>query len=80
MGDVASAEPLLERIRRIEALSADAIHDRQGMEIEDFGLPANLMLALTAQMVEGDLATCVAAIRLKTTTLLQPAESLATQE
>jgi nucleoside 2-deoxyribosyltransferase len=73
---VASAEPLLERIRQIEALSADATRDRQGMEIEDFGLPANLMLALTAQMVEGDLETCIAAIRPKTTTLPPPAAPL----
>ena len=76
---VDSAEPLLERIRRIEALSADATRDRQGMAIEDFGLPVNLMLALTAQMVEGDLATCIAAIRPRTTTLPPPAAPLATQ-
>jgi nucleoside 2-deoxyribosyltransferase len=49
---VASAEPLLERIRRIEALSAGATHDRQGIAIEDFGLPVNLMLAVDAQMVD----------------------------
>jgi nucleoside 2-deoxyribosyltransferase len=58
-----SAEPLLERIRRIEALSADAQRDSQGMAIEDFGLPLNLMLALSAHLVEGDLADCIAAIR-----------------
>lgn len=77
---VDSAEPLLERIRRAESLSADAKHDSQGMAIEDFGLPLNLMLALTAQMVEGDLAGCIAAIRPRTTTLPQPTAALATQE
>jgi nucleoside 2-deoxyribosyltransferase len=62
-GYIDSSEPLLERIRRIETLSADAKHDSHGMTIEDFGLPLNLMLALTAHMVEGDLAACIAAIR-----------------
>ena len=61
-----SAEPLLERIRRAEALSADAKRDCQGMAIEDFGLPLNLMLALSAHMVEGNLAACIAAIRPRT--------------
>ena len=65
---VDSAEPLLERIRRAEALSADAKRDSLGMAIEDFGLPLNLMLALTAQLVEGDLAACITAIRPRTTT------------
>lgn len=60
---VDSAEPLLERVRRAEALSADAKRDSQGMAIEDFGLPLNLMLTLTTQLVEGDLAACIAAIR-----------------
>ena len=63
---IESAEPVLDRIRRSEALSAEAKRDSQGMAIEDFGLPLNLMLALTAQMVEGDLAACIAAIRPRT--------------
>ncbi len=75
---VDSAAPLLERIRRAEALSADAQRDRQDMAIEDFGLPLNLMLALSAQLVEGDLAACIAAIRPRTTALPQPAAALAT--
>lgn len=77
---VDSAEPLLERIRRAEALSADAKRDSRGMAIEDFGLPLNLMLALTAQMVEGDLPDCIAAIRPRTTALPQAAAALVTQE
>lgn len=58
-----SAEPLLERVRRIEGQSADARCDRNGMTIEDFGLPLNLMLALSTQLVEGTLADCLDAIR-----------------
>ncbi len=61
-----SAEPMLERVRRIEALPAEAKHDSQGLAIEDFGLPVNLMLALSAHLVEGDLAACIAAIRPRT--------------
>ncbi len=61
-----SARPMLERIRRSEALSADAKHDNQGMAIEDFGRPLNLMLALSTHLVEGDLAACIAAIRPRT--------------
>ncbi len=66
-----SAEPMLERIRRIEALSADAKCDSKGLAIEDFGLPVNLMLALSAHLVEGDLAACIAAIRPRTVVATQ---------
>ena len=69
---VDSAEPLLDRIRCAEALSADAKRDSQGMAIEDFGLPINLMLALNAQLVEGDLAACIAAIRPRVPSSAQP--------
>ena len=65
-GYIDSNEPLLERIRRIEGQSADGQRDRNGMAIEDFGLPLNLMLALSAHMVEGNLAACIAAIRPRT--------------
>lgn len=75
-----SAEPLLERIRRTEALSADAKRDSQDMAIEDFGLPLNLMLALTTHLVEGDLAACIASIRPRTTTSLQTVAVVATHE
>ena len=67
-GYLESNEPLLERIRRIEDLPAEAKHDRHGMAIEDFGLPVNLMLALSAHVIEGDLAACIAAIRPRNTT------------
>ena len=64
---VDSAEPLLERIRRIEALSPEAMRDSHDMAIEDFGLPLNLMLALSAHLVEGDLLACLSAIRPRNT-------------
>lgn len=54
-GYIDSSESLLERIRCSEGLSADTKRDRGGMAIEDFGLPLNLMLALSARLVEGDL-------------------------
>jgi nucleoside 2-deoxyribosyltransferase len=63
-GYVDSSEPLLERIRRIEG--HESARDSHGMAIEDFGLPLNLMLALSAHLIEGDLAACLAAIRPRT--------------
>ena len=64
-GYIDSNEPLLERIRRIEGHPSDSQRDHDGMAIEDFGLPVNLMLAVSTHLVEGDLATCIAAIRPK---------------
>jgi nucleoside 2-deoxyribosyltransferase len=63
-GYIDSSVPLLERIRRIEG--HDSLRDSHGMAIEDFGLPLNLMLALSVHLVEGDLAACLAAIRPRT--------------
>jgi nucleoside 2-deoxyribosyltransferase len=34
-------------------------HCRDGMQIEDFGLPRNLMLAHSCELVEGDLSACL---------------------
>lgn len=79
-GYLDSKEPMLERIRRMERLPAGSTHDRGGMAIENFGLPLNLMLALSAHLVEGNLATCIAAIRPRTTPLAPPVAALATQE
>ena len=66
-GYVASGETLLERVARLDGQS---VHDgephrtdAQGQMIENFGLPLNLMLAMSAQIVTGDLASCIAAIR-----------------
>ena len=65
-GYVASGESLLKRVSRIDGeADIDSTHptDAQGLMIENFGLPLNLMLAMSAHIVTGDLAACIAAIR-----------------
>jgi nucleoside 2-deoxyribosyltransferase len=66
-GYVANGEALLERVFRLEGQAAidgePSLTDVQGLMIENFGLPLNLMLAMSAHIVVGDLTACVAAIR-----------------
>ncbi len=66
-GYVTSGETLLERVSRLDGqvIIDGASHpiDGNGLMIENFGLPLNLMLAMSAHIVTGDLATCIAAIR-----------------
>lgn len=62
-GYVDTTEPLLDRVRRLEGQGPSAATDSQGYAIENFGLPVNLMLAMSTRIVEGDLAACIAAIR-----------------
>ncbi len=66
-GYVASGESLLERVSRLGGQAGNSgaplPTDAQGLMIENFGLPLNLMLAMSAHIVTGDLATCIAAIR-----------------
>lgn len=66
-GHVASSETLLERVSRLDGRAvADGENlptDAHGILIENFGLPLNLMLTMSVQIVEGDLAACVASIR-----------------
>lgn len=38
------------------------LFDRDGQQVEHFGLPLNLMLAVPAKIVEGDLAAALAAL------------------
>ena len=45
----------------------DKITDRNGLMIENFGLPCNLMLSIPANIVEGGLEGCLQAIRSKPT-------------
>jgi nucleoside 2-deoxyribosyltransferase len=53
--------PLIERAAvRVENHAAFC---SQGFVVENFGLPLNLMLACTAQLVIGDAAACLDAIR-----------------
>jgi nucleoside 2-deoxyribosyltransferase len=76
-GYVASGETLLERVSRLDGQDVveGAPHptDTQGLMIENFGLPLNLMLAMSAHIVTGDLAACIAAIRPRAQTSAQAA-------
>jgi nucleoside 2-deoxyribosyltransferase len=50
------------RQRHPQAARADG-KDAQGWELEEFGLPLNLMLAVPARIVVGDLRAALAALR-----------------
>ena len=41
----------------------DKLTDRNGLMIENFGLPCNLMLSIPANIVEGGLEACLQSIR-----------------
>ena len=81
-GYVASSESLLERVSRLDGQTVHegATHptDAQGQMIENFGLPLNLMLAMSAHIVTGDLAACIAAIRPRT--VAAPAAAISPKE
>lgn len=61
---VDTMEPLIERVHRLAGGARGHGRDSAGYAIEDFGLPMNLMLAMAATIVEGDLSACIAAIGL----------------
>jgi nucleoside deoxyribosyltransferase len=50
-------------VRAAVGMKDDAAVCSRGFVVEDFGLPLNLMLACTVQLVVGDAATCLDAIR-----------------
>ena len=56
-------ETLVQRVNRIEGGDPDRIHDNQGLCIENFALPLNLMLAVPAKIVEGGLEDCLKQLR-----------------
>lgn len=62
-GYVERRESLLTRVNRIEGADPARSHDNQGMAIENFGLPLNLMLAVPAMIVEGGLEDCLKQLR-----------------
>lgn len=62
-GYVERKEPLMERVNRHEHADSQRTTDSQGMSIENFGLPLNLMLAVPAQIVEGGLEDCLKSLR-----------------
>lgn len=62
-GYVEHFETLRARVNRVEACDPARPRDNQGMAIEDFGLPLNLMLAVPARIVEGGLEDCLKHLR-----------------
>jgi nucleoside 2-deoxyribosyltransferase len=62
-GYVERMEPLLAQINRIEGADPARTRDNQGMAIENFGQPVNLMLAVPAMIVEGGLEDCLKQLR-----------------
>jgi nucleoside 2-deoxyribosyltransferase len=62
-GYVERKETLLERVNRFECADQARTRDNQGMAIEHFGLPLNLMLAVPAMIVEGGLEDCLKQLR-----------------
>lgn len=63
---LARIEPIVDRVARLQGEAARpegaAWLDRDGWRIEDFGLPLNLMLAVPARVVAGDLAAVLRAL------------------
>ena len=72
-GYVTRLETVAQRVEAAENRSeppapyGDKITDRNGLMIENFGLPCNLMLSIPANIVEGGLEGCLQAIRSKPT-------------
>ena len=64
-GYVPEGGSLAERFRRRcpEYLGEDAGNDMQGWQLEEFGLPLNLMLAVPCVMVVGDAETALQRLR-----------------
>lgn len=68
-GYVTRLDTVAQRVEQYENRSqpltpyGDRLADREGMTIENFGLPCNLMLAMSAQIVEGNLEACLQAIK-----------------
>lgn len=53
--------PLIERVPH-QAGDDGRLFDAQGFQVEDFGLPLNLMLACSVRLVRGDAADCLRAM------------------
>lgn len=67
VGYLADARPLAARLAEHYGQSGRKIEgsrpvDPQGLAIEDFGLPVNLMLAVSCRIVAGDLAAALASL------------------
>jgi nucleoside 2-deoxyribosyltransferase len=68
-GYVTRLETVAQRVEIFENRSespapyGDKLTDRNGLMIENFGLPCNLMLSIPANIVEGGLEACLQTIR-----------------
>ena len=68
-GYVTRLETVAQRVEAAENRSeppapyGDKITDRNGLMVENFGLPCNLMLSIPAHIVEGGLEACLQTIR-----------------
>ncbi len=66
VGYIASMETTMERVWRLQGTGsvqgASRPVDRDGLHIENFGLPLNLMLAVPVRIVAGGLAEALAAL------------------
>ena len=66
VGYIASMETTLERVWRLQGTGSvnggNCPVDRDGLHIENFGLPLNLMLAVPVRIVAGGLAEALAAL------------------
>lgn len=62
-GYIERTETLQARVNRLEGADPARTHDNQGLAIEDFGLPVNLMLAVPALIVTGGLEDCLRQLR-----------------
>ena len=66
IGYLRNQETVVERVARIEGRvpenRAKIPVDRNGLHVEDFGLPLNLMLAVPASIVIGGLAEALLAL------------------
>lgn len=66
-GYVAIKDSAVDRVTRFQGEPArclgEHLLDRDGLLIENFGLPLNLMLAVPATIVQGGLEACLQAIR-----------------
>lgn len=74
-GYVTTRQTVVRRVEiaegRCDPLATYAGHptDRQGMTVENFDLPCNLMLAVPAHIVEGGLEACLQSIRARPATI-----------
>jgi nucleoside 2-deoxyribosyltransferase len=65
-------ESISQRVARVYGVALDHREgrpvDRDGLYVEDFGLPLNLMLACSVRLVRGDAAACLQAMAADRTT------------